>query len=115
MKFVLALLMGIFTNSAFADIKVVVDGRTYQCDGDSKPSQSCAATARLFGDSLESCMANYNGPYEKATACINQLWPRFKQEKSACVYEGSLACSRTCIKYYSGPYEKTSACNSACN
>lgn len=103
---------------ASAEISVVINNQVYRCADSSSPlppaGGHCIETANLFGNTLDNCMRTYNGSYEKATACVSQLWPSFKSRKEECIYEGSLQCNTICIKHYNGIYEKTSACSQAC-
>ena len=97
----IAYCLSFVTCASFAapQISVVVDGQTYFCSGGGPSSSDCGGKALGFQKVLDACMMNLSG-----ASCMNQYWPKFKQNNPNCIADGQPACLAACMKNLSGAY-----------
>lgn len=120
MKFIL--IVSLMVSNAFAAELILQGGEvvtiqpnlstTVRCGGGA--IDSCDEALRILREKFDSCYKNYRGGYEVTSVCVPQVFPSFKSNKPACIFEGEAICESLCIENYKGGYEKTSACHNAC-
>lgn len=81
---------------AQSNISVNIDGRVYQCTPGGSSGGVCDSKVQTFVKNMKTCTNSYSKQW-----CLEQYWPRFKENNPGCLDEGSSACTDICRSSYS--------------